>query len=1323
MSFPVTQSGRSKLTAFLAPLLALMLAVPSALAQQQFQGWCARVKIEIAQELTTERVGFEATLEVTNNTGEDPITDFAAQLTFENPQTGEDASDLFFVQPPEIEHTNAVDGSGVIGPTKTAVVRWFIIPKPTAGGTDPSGIEYSVGCELSGKLAGVEIPAESMLVIPEVITVEPEALLDITYFQPRDVQGDDPFTPEVESPIPFTLGVMVTNNGYSTAEDVVIESEQPRIVENKQGLLLIARLLGARVMDEQVPDASLTVNLGDIPPGQSRKGAWDMITSLSGEFVEFKASYTHADELGGEETSIIESIDAHFIAHEVLNDEPGRDDILDFLADTDRDEQRLPDALYETNGNVLPVNHLDDAAIGDPLVGRTFTVDLSADTEGWGYLRLDDPGQARYGIESVVRSDGKELDPHNFWTNVRYDPNDNHKITYLNILDRVEIGSYSYTVVYEPPPDDDDPPVTTLRFSGDVTEAGQTYYITRDTQMYFTSEDVNAVSIRYKVNNGAFKPGLPFSFDEPGSYEIIYYAEDAAGNAETESYAQLIIPGSGPTVDSLAVDNDTLFLHGDALSVRPGSTRISLGIGASPTDVDAQVDIFSGVKAFPVINGQPVSPTAASDASLEVAGDYVDFYRYRVNGGSWSTEAAAADLIELTGLSGSVEVEVMARSAHGDYPDPSEAVSVVWNVAGSDTIELDGISSNLVQTQSLTVTVANQPHFRWKLDDGYLHAPLAQGETFTLEDLEPGEHTLHFQLANDASSEDIDGSYTFTVDPLYGSDLAPLPLVYNELHEAVQGSTLELDWDGSDGSGVLQTPGWYTVRLSLADPLGQQAVQTRLVRIDDLAGTQDYLAPASTGPANVTGRGSWAVWQARASGNWDVYARDFANGGSTLQLTSSPTDQRLPSTDGQYAVWQTRRENGNTDIQLVDLANPGSVTNVTHTLDTDEIRAVVDWPWVVYQARPLGNADAPWQLYAWNADTGTTTPVDATTADQEYPSLHEGRVVWQDARHPGSGEIYFADLRTGERRRLTDDLYGQYFPQIRGQNIVWQDNRNGQVELYVYPLLRGSARRLTDTPYNEAHPYVSGRFVVYEEDSLGANTANLRLLDIDSGVSATLTRSHQLNTFGATVGGEVVWQRQDDYADNTPELLRSPLPAVQVAERDYNAIPVTAALASSVSDAFALLEAWHTSAGVTEVTRFTQLSPTPETESVTWDDGAGAPAGTNFTLQAGDFLWVRFGSATALDLGERPDGPLDLPSGESVMSYANFPDEYSAYAFIDSLGEQKVNAVRMLDASTGLWRAVSIENGERVGADFRIPPVAVLLLDLEQPVTGWTTQP
>ncbi|MDP0500163.1 MAG: hypothetical protein Q7P63_08680 [Verrucomicrobiota bacterium JB022] len=1316
-------SVSSKLKAACGALLALLLLAPAARAQQQFQGWCAQVRIEILQELTTERVGFEATLEVTNNTGEDPITDFAAQLTFTYPD-GTDASDLFFVQAPEIENTNGIDGSGVIGPTKTAIVRWFIIPKPTAGGTEPNGKFYEVGCELSGKLAGVEIPAETLLVIPDTIQVKPEPMLAITYFQPRDVQGDDPFTPEVESPIPFTLGVIVTNNGYNTARNVVIKSEQPRIVENKQKLLLIARLLGARVMDVPVPNSSLTLNLGDIPPGQSRKGAWDMITSLSGEFIEFKASYTHAPELGGEETSIIESIDAHFIAHEVRNDEPGRDDVLDFLADTDREADMLPDALYETNGNILPVNHLDDAQIGNPLTGRTFTIDLSADFEGWGYMRLADPGQARYGIQSVVRNDGKQIDPNNFWTNVRYDPSNNNKLTYFNLLDRLEIGSYTYTVVYAPAPDDDDPPVTQLRFAGDVTEAGQTYYITRETQMYFTSEDVNAVSIFYKVNDGEFRPGLPFWFDEPGSYDIIYYAQDAVGNRETESFARLIIPGSGPSIDGVAQANDTLYLRGDALSVRPGSAGLSLDIGANPVDIDALVEIHRGVKAFPVLRGLPVSPTPDTTASLQVTGEYVDFYRYRLNGGAWSSERAAADPIELNGLGGSVEVAVLARSMYGDYPAESDAAVVQWAIDGSaDAIALDGLDGHVVKTRDLTLTVTNHPHFRWKLDDTYLRAPLASGETFTLENLTPGEHKIHFQLANDATSEEIDGTYTFRVDPAYGANLAPLPLVYSESHEAVQGTTLDLDWDGANGSGILQTPGWYTVLVKLVDPLGQEAFVTRLVRIDDLSGAQDVLAAAATGPSNVTGRGSWAVWQARAAGNWDVFAENFAGSAGPIQLTTSPTDQRLPSTDGERAVWQTRRENGNTDIELVDLSAPGVPIAITQTLDRDEARPVIDGPWIVYQARPLGNASAPWQLFAHNTETGTTAQVDPTSQDQLYPSVHAGRVVWQDFRDAGGGEIYFADLRTGEVKRLTNDLYGQFFPAIRGHSILWQDNRNGQVELYEYNLRRGSERQLTNTPYNEAHPYIAGRFVVYEEDSLGALTANLRLLDIDSGVSATLTRSDVYNQFGAMVAGEVVWQRKLTVDDNQPVLLRSTLPAIQVAETNYNAIPVTAALANSVANAAELLTAWHDAAGVTEITRFTQLAPTPETETVAWDEDAGMATGTNFVLQPGDFLWVRFGSMAALDLGERENTPLDLPAGQSVLSGSNFPVEYTAYDLIASLGQANVNGIRLLDASTGLWRTVSVDGASLVGPNFRIPPVAVVLIDLEQPVTGWTSQP
>jgi hypothetical protein len=269
--FPVVGFSRRCLVASTAVLVALLLWPAVLFGQQQHQGLCASVKIVIQQQLTIERIGFDARPEIANNDGTDPITDFSAALIFEDPLlstngTVNDASSLFFVQAPTFESVNSVNGDGVIAPTTSAVVHWFIIPKITAGGTSPDGIRYQVGCRLAGKLRGADIPAAVMLAMPAQIYVKPEPQLQITYFQPRDVQGDDPFTPEVESPVPFTLGVLVKNVGYGIAHSVNINSQQPKIVAAANNLLLVAQLLGARVNDSALSTASLNVNLGDIPP-------------------------------------------------------------------------------------------------------------------------------------------------------------------------------------------------------------------------------------------------------------------------------------------------------------------------------------------------------------------------------------------------------------------------------------------------------------------------------------------------------------------------------------------------------------------------------------------------------------------------------------------------------------------------------------------------------------------------------------------------------------------------------------------------------------------------------------------------------------------------------------------------------------------------------------------------------------------------------------------------------------------------------------------------------------------------------------------------
>src|SRR4030067_1633519 len=134
--------------------LSLILMTGMSHAAQQYQGLCSYVKIEILQELTLERVGFLATLEATNNEGDASITDFSAALTFEQ-EAGDgsitDASGFFFVQPPKISGITAIDGTGIISPGQKAVVEWFIIPKPAAGGTTPAGKLYQIGAQLDRK--------------------------------------------------------------------------------------------------------------------------------------------------------------------------------------------------------------------------------------------------------------------------------------------------------------------------------------------------------------------------------------------------------------------------------------------------------------------------------------------------------------------------------------------------------------------------------------------------------------------------------------------------------------------------------------------------------------------------------------------------------------------------------------------------------------------------------------------------------------------------------------------------------------------------------------------------------------------------------------------------------------------------------------------------------------------------------------------------------------------------------------------------------------------------------------------------------------------
>ena len=425
----------------------LLLVSQLALAQTQ-DSICAVVKIEIKQELTLERQAFDAEMRIDNALEDKTLENVRVDVLFTDEEgdpviassdtSAQDAK--FFIRVSSLLNIDAVDGTGEVLPASTAVANWLIIPAPGAAIAE-NGTLYFVGARLSYAVSG---ETETITVAPDRILVKPLPRLTLDYFLEEDVNADDPFTASIEPSVPFTLGVRVKNNGKATAQNVKIDSAQPKIIENDQGLLIGFEIISSFINDHPA-QPTLLAEFSDIPPDDASTGRWQMTASLAGKFTEFTASFTHADELGGELTSIIDDANTHFLIKDVLSDLPGRDLVLDFLAD-DGDAIRL----YESSGVDTEVFDASESASLAFVRSQNgldqYTLNVQANA-GYMYARIEDAFSFEGSkiIEGAIRSDGKTISPNNVWFSQKIKKPTGFDY-YLNIFDTDSTGQYTLIV-------------------------------------------------------------------------------------------------------------------------------------------------------------------------------------------------------------------------------------------------------------------------------------------------------------------------------------------------------------------------------------------------------------------------------------------------------------------------------------------------------------------------------------------------------------------------------------------------------------------------------------------------------------------------------------------------------------------------------------------------------------------------------------------------------------------------------------------------------------------------------------------------------------
>lgn len=481
------------------------IALGAAQAHAQ-ESLCAVVKIEISQELTLERQAFEASMRITNSLDSMALEQVKINILFEdsdgnsvlassNPNND---SARFFISLDDHTGINSVEpgenGSlvdGKIDPADVAELRWLIVPTSGAGGDDGVGRLYYVGAKLSFTYGG---DTQNIEVAPDTIVVKPQPNLTLDYFLPSEVNGDNPFTAEIEPVEPYNLGVRLSNKGSGPARAVKIQSAQPKIVENKLGLLVDFRITGSFINDSPA-NKTLLLNFGDIAAKSNSTGRWIMETSLTGRFTEFDATFSHVDEYGGALTSLIEGVNTHFLLRDVIVDLPGRDNVRDFLAE-DGAQVRVYES--EKTGADLPdcSDCLEVASVSGSLsapvtsgsgANRTLTITATA---GPVHIRVSDPYEGDESLTAVVRGDGKVLPPANYWLSKTIQDDKIHYDYFVNVFDTS--GGSTYTLTFGGTPNINQPPVIQYIASYTTYETGQVGFLVQASDPNKTTPSLTA---------------------------------------------------------------------------------------------------------------------------------------------------------------------------------------------------------------------------------------------------------------------------------------------------------------------------------------------------------------------------------------------------------------------------------------------------------------------------------------------------------------------------------------------------------------------------------------------------------------------------------------------------------------------------------------------------------------------------------------------------------------------------------------------------------------------------------------------------------------
>ncbi|MCK9631711.1 MAG: hypothetical protein M0R30_08705 [Methanoregula sp.] len=191
-------------------------------------------------------------------------------------------------------------------------------------------------------------------------------------------------------------------------------------------------------------------------------------------------------------------------------------------------------------------------------------------------------------------------------------------------------------------------------------------------------------------------------------------------------------------------------------------------------------------------------------------------------------------------------------------------------------------------------------------------------------------------------------------------------------------------------------------------------------------------------------------------------------------------------------------------------------------------------------------------LVLYEISSGNRTCICTNPKSPRFADIHGNYVVWQDSTKPDNYnvtiadsfyhyDIFLYDIRNGTESRILPDPSPQNYPSIYDDLIVWEDGRNDNgpyhKDYFLYNITDRSVRKINAVPVNNSAspPYIHDNRVLWGDAGV-AVPSTVHLYNITTGQEQVLNYSSPGNVGRFSLSGNLaIWTSWEFRGSDVPE--------------------------------------------------------------------------------------------------------------------------------------------------------------------------------------------